>query len=64
MTKKLWQASLKQKRNSNLFEFEKFLTKKFNYTFKKNYKKLNNQFFLQKGLLESYKTLNQKNYPY
>ena len=42
MTKKLWQASLKQKRNSNLFEFEKFLAKKFNYTSKKNYKKLFN----------------------
>ena len=42
MTKKLWQASLKQKRNSNLFEFEKFLEKKFNYTPEKNYKKLFN----------------------
>mgnify|MGYP003951602435 CR=1 FL=1 len=42
MTKKLWQASLKQKRNSNLFEFEKFLAKKFNYTSEKNYKKLFN----------------------
>ena len=42
MTKKLWQASLKQKRNSNLFEFEKFLAKKFNYTPEKNYKKLFN----------------------
>jgi len=42
MTKKLWQASLKQKRNSNLFEFEKFLARKFNYTSEKNYKKLFN----------------------
>ena len=42
MTKKLWEASPKQKRNSNLFEFEKFLAKKFNYTPKKNYKKLFN----------------------
>ena len=42
MTKKLWQASLKQKKNSNLFEFEKFLAKKFNYTSEKNYKKLFN----------------------
>ncbi len=42
MSKKLWQASLKQKRNSNLFGFEKFLAKKYNYTPKKNYKKLFN----------------------
>ena len=27
MTKKLWEASLKEKRNSNLFEFEKLLEK-------------------------------------
>ncbi|MBD1138876.1 acetoacetate--CoA ligase [Pelagibacterales bacterium SAG-MED46] len=42
MTKKLWEASLKQKINSNLFEFEKFLAKKFNYIPEKNYKKLLN----------------------
>ena len=42
MTKKLWQASAKQKKNSNLFEFEKFLANNFNYTPKKNYKKLFN----------------------
>ena len=42
MTKKLWQASVKDKKNSNLFEFEKFLAKKFNYTPEKNYKKLFN----------------------
>ena len=40
MTKKLWQASANQKKNSNLFEFEKFLAKKFSYIPEKNYKKL------------------------
>ena len=42
MTKKLWEASPHQKRNSNLFEFEKFLSKKLNYKPEKNYKKLFN----------------------
>ena len=42
MTKKLWEATLKQKKNSNLFEFEKFLTKKFNYVSEKDYEKLFN----------------------
>ena len=42
MTKKLWEASKQQKRVSNLFEFEKFLAKKFNYLPRKNYKKLFN----------------------
>ena len=42
MTKKLWEASQQQKRNSNLFEFEKFLANKFNYSPEKNYKKLLN----------------------
>jgi len=42
MTKKLWEASLKQKKNSNLFEFEKFLTKKFKYTSEMDYEKLFN----------------------
>ena len=40
MTKKLWQASLKEKKNSNLFAFENYLTKKFNIKFNKNYKNL------------------------
>ena len=42
MSKKLWEATHKQKRNSNLFEFENFLGKKFNYTPELNYKKLFN----------------------
>ena len=37
MTKKLWQASLNQKKNSNLFQFEKYISNKFNI-------KLNNDF--------------------
>ena len=40
MTKKLWQASLKKKKNSNLFAFENYLTKKFNIKFNKSYKNL------------------------
>ena len=42
MPHKLWEANSKTKSKSNLFEFEKFLAKKFNYTPKKNYKKLYN----------------------
>ena len=40
MPQKLWEADSKTKTKSNLFEFEKFLAKKFNYDAKKNYKKL------------------------
>ncbi len=40
MTKKLWQASLKEKKNSNLFAFENYLSKKFNIKFNKSYKNL------------------------
>ena len=42
MTTKLWAATQKQKKDSNLFEFENFLSKKFNYKSKQNYKKLLN----------------------
>ncbi len=42
MPQKLWEANSQTKLKSNLFEFEKFLAKKFNYTPKKNYKKLYN----------------------
>ncbi len=38
MTKKLWEASFKQKKNSNLFAFENYLSKKLNRDFNKNYK--------------------------
>jgi acetoacetyl-CoA synthetase len=39
MTKKLWQASLNQKKNSNLFAFENYISKKFNKKFNKIIKK-------------------------
>ena len=42
MTKKLWQASLKDKRNSNLFAFENYLSEKFNKKFNGNYNNLLN----------------------
>ena len=42
MSQKLWEANSQTKSKSNLFEFEKYLAKKFNYTPKKNYKKLYN----------------------
>jgi acetoacetyl-CoA synthetase len=40
MIKKLWEASLKQKRNSNLFSFEKYISEKFNKNFNNNYPKI------------------------
>ena len=42
MTKKIWEASLKTKNNSNLYAFEKFLLEKYNINFNKNYKYLLN----------------------
>ncbi len=42
MSQKLWEADSKTKTKSNLFEFEKYLEKKFNYRSYKNYKKLFN----------------------
>ena len=42
MSQKLWEADSQAKTKSNLFEFEKFLAKKFKYEAKKNYKKLFN----------------------
>ncbi len=40
MPQKLWEADSQTKSKSNLFEFEKFLAKKFNFRPNKNYKKL------------------------
>ena len=40
MTKKLWEASIKQKKNSNLFAFENFISKKLSRKFNRNYKKI------------------------
>jgi len=37
MTKKLWQASLNQKKNSNLFQFEKYISNKFNIKLNQKY---------------------------
>ena len=42
MNKKLWEAPLSIKKKSNLYKFEKFISKKFNYNPNKNYKKLFN----------------------
>ena len=40
MTKKLWQASLNQKKNSNLFQFEKYISNKFNIKLNNDFKKI------------------------
>ena len=40
MTKKLWQASKSQKKNSNLFQFENYISKKFNKKFNNDYQKI------------------------
>ena len=42
MSQKLWEAHLSIKNKSNLFKFEKFLSKKFNFKVSKNYNKLFN----------------------
>ncbi len=40
MSKKLWEASKKEKNYSNLFKYEKFLSKKYKYKPSKNFNKL------------------------
>ena len=40
MTKKLWQATISQKKNSILFSFEKYISKKFNKNFRGDYQKI------------------------
>ena len=42
MSKKIWQPSLIEKRNSNLFAFENYISKKLNKKFNRNYKNLLN----------------------
>ena len=43
MNKKLWEASEKTKNNSNLFRYENFIAKNYNYKIsKKNYSKILN----------------------
>ena len=53
MNKKLWEASLSIKKKSNLFKFEKFISKQFNYKTKKNYNKLFNWSINNLGLFWS-----------
>ena len=38
MAKKLWEASKERKLNSNLYDYEKFISKKFNLKFRNNYR--------------------------
>ena len=40
MSKKLWEASPQLKKKSNLFQFEKFISKKFKKKFNQNYSKI------------------------
>ena len=40
MSIRLWKPSSKTKKNSNLFKFEKFISKKLNKNFNLNYKKI------------------------
>ncbi len=40
MSKKLWEASKTRKANSNLFEYENFLAKNYNFNITRNYSKL------------------------
>jgi acetoacetyl-CoA synthetase len=40
MTKKLWEATLDQKKNSNLFAFEKYISNKFSKNFNNDYQKI------------------------
>jgi acetoacetyl-CoA synthetase len=42
MTKKIWQASLNQKKNSILNNFEKYISKKLNKNFNGDYQKILN----------------------
>jgi acetoacetyl-CoA synthetase len=40
MTKKLWEASINQKKNSLLFDFENYISKKFDKNFNNDYQKI------------------------
>jgi acetoacetyl-CoA synthetase len=53
MNKKLWEASSSIKKKSNLFKFEKFISKQFNYKTNKNYNKLFNWSINNLGLFWS-----------
>ena len=40
MVKKLWEASQTKKKHSNLYKYEKFLSKKYNLNFTQNYSRI------------------------
>ena len=40
MSKKLWEASQTKKKYSNLYKYEKFLSKKYNLNIKQNYSRI------------------------
>ena len=40
MSKKLWEASQTKKKRSNLYKYEKFLSKKYNFNIKQNYSRI------------------------
>ena len=40
MSKKLWEASKARKKNSNLYRYENFLSKKYSYEVSQNYSKI------------------------
>ena len=40
MSKKLWEASEAEKKNSNLYKYETFLSKKYKNKFNQNYSKI------------------------
>ena len=40
MSKKLWEASQTKKKHSNLYKYEKFLSKKYNLNIKQNYSRI------------------------
>ena len=42
MVKKLWEARPSLKKSSNLYKYEKFISKKYSQKFNQNYKKLLN----------------------
>ena len=76
MNMRLWKPSCKTKKNSNLFKFEKFISKRFNINFNENYKKIHDwsvknqgdfwssvwDFSKVKGIKATLKSKNQKNF--
>ena len=53
MAKKLWEASEYKKTNSNLYDYEKFISKKFNLKFKFNYNDILNWSIKNPGIFWS-----------